>query len=176
MNPSRSATLAAALALAACLAAPAPGVAAGPVPTDERPEIERTIRASIGWAQTKDRALLESVIAHDPELFIIHPTQGTDVRGWDAFAKLFDFWMDPRFVATRVDVRDLHVNLSRGGDVAWFDAVLDDCSTWDGKPGCWNDTRWTGVLERRDGRWQIVQMHFSFAAPRPRPAAAEPGE
>ena len=31
-------------------------------------------------------------------------------------------------------------------------------------PGCWKDTRWTGVLERRNGEWLIVQMHFSFAA------------
>ena len=34
----------------------------------------------------------------------------------------------------------------------------------DGQPGCWQDTRWTGVLEKRDGRWVIMQMHFSFAA------------
>jgi len=26
------------------------------------------------------------------------------------------------------------------------------------------DTRWTGVMEKRAGRWLIVQMHFSFDA------------
>jgi hypothetical protein len=26
------------------------------------------------------------------------------------------------------------------------------------------NTRWTGVLEKREGKWLIVQMHFSFAS------------
>jgi len=24
------------------------------------------------------------------------------------------------------------------------------------------NVRWTGVLEKRDGRWLIMQMHFSY--------------
>jgi len=26
--------------------------------------------------------------------------------------------------------------------------------------------RWTGVIEKRDGRWVVVQQHFSFASDR----------
>ncbi|MEW5983137.1 MAG: nuclear transport factor 2 family protein [Acidobacteriota bacterium] len=36
-------------------------------------------------------------------------------------------------------------------------------NTYKGQPASWEDTRWTGVLEKRDGRWVIVQQHFSFA-------------
>jgi ketosteroid isomerase-like protein len=125
--------------------------------------IEKAIHASIGWALTKDRALLESVLSHEPSFFIFHPDSKTTVVGWERMAQLFAFWMDPRFKATRYEIRDLRVNLSRSGDVSWFSAVLDDCGEWDGKPSCWKDTRWTGVLEKRDGSWVIVQMHFSFA-------------
>jgi hypothetical protein len=41
-----------------------------------------------------------------------------------------------------------------------------DLGGWDGKPIGWKDTRWTGVLEKRDGKWVIVQMHFSSASDR----------
>jgi ketosteroid isomerase-like protein len=129
----------------------------------DTPAIKRTIHASIGWALTKDRALLESVLLHDPSFFIFHPDSKTTVVGWESMAKLFAFWMDPRFKATRYEIRDLRITLSRAGDVSWFSAILDDCGEWDGKPSCWKDTRWTGVLEKRDGTWVIVQMHFSFA-------------
>jgi ketosteroid isomerase-like protein len=132
--------------------------------TDDRTVVEQTIRDAIGWALTKDRPLAERVIAHDPELFMFNP-DSTSVLGWDAFVKNFDFWMDPRFKATSFDVRDLRVTFSRSGDVAWWSAILDDLGEWDGKPTGWKDTRWTGVLERRDGAWVIPQMHFSFAAP-----------
>lgn len=131
----------------------------------EKAAIEQSIRASIAWALTKDRPLLERVIAHDPELFIFNP-DSTSVVGWEAFVKGFDFWMDPRFKATVFDLRDLRIRRSRGGDVAWFSGIVDDLAEWDGKPVGWKDTRWTGVLEKRDGRWAIVQMHFSFASDR----------
>lgn len=57
----------------------------------------------------------------------------------------------------------LRVNLSRSGTVAWYSAKLDDFAEWQGQPVGWENARWTGVLEKREDRWRIVQMHFSFA-------------
>jgi len=153
----------------------APGVSARAVRANEKTVIEENIRASIGWALTKDRRLLESVMAHDERLFMFQPDSGSTVAGWDQFAKQFDFWMDPRFRATRFDIRDLRIDVSRSGDVAWWSGVLDDLGEWDGRPIGWKDTRWTGVIEKREGRWLIVQMHFSFAADaaKAEPAAAK---
>ncbi len=128
--------------------------------------IEEAVHDTIAWALTKDRARLEEIVAHDENYFSFHPSGLDGVRGYEEFERGFDMWMDPRFKATRTDVSDFRCQLSRSGDVAWFSAILDDCATWDGAPVCWNDTRWTGVLELRDGRWQMMQMHFSFAADR----------
>jgi ketosteroid isomerase-like protein len=132
----------------------------------DRAVVEQTVRDSIGWALTKDRSLLERIITHDADLFIFHPDSKSTVVGWDAFAKNVAFWMDPRFKATGFAVRDLRVTFARSGDVCWFSAMLDDLAEWDGKPTGWKDTRWTGVLEKRAGKWVIVQMHFSFASDR----------
>jgi ketosteroid isomerase-like protein len=131
-----------------------------------RAVVEQTVRDSIGWALTKDRGLLEGIIAHDADLFIFHPDSKSTVVGWDAFARNFSTWMDPRFKATSFDVRDLRITFARSGEVCWFSAVLDDLAEWDGKPVGWKDARWTGVLEKRGGKWVIVQMHFSFASDR----------
>lgn len=152
------------LAARPLLAGPADSATASEITT-----VERTIHASIGWAMNKDRALLERTLSHDAGLFIFHPDSKTTVVGWEPMEKLFAFWMDPRFKATGYEIRDLRINLSRAGDTSWFSAILDDCGEWNGKPSCWKDTRWTGVLEKRDGRWVIVQMHFSFASD-PQPA------
>jgi ketosteroid isomerase-like protein len=129
----------------------------------ERATVEQTIHGNICWALTKDRALLERTTAHDADLFIFNPDSKATI-GWDELAKNFAFWMDPRFKAVACDIRDLRVSFSRSKDVAWWSAILDDLAEWDGKPAGWKDTRWTGVLEKRDGAWVIVQMHFSFAA------------
>ena len=129
----------------------------------EKAVIEKTIRDNIGWALTKDRPLAESTMVHDESLFIFNPTSETTI-GWDQLVKNFDFWMDPRFKATKCEIWDMRIGVARSGDAAWWSCLLNDLAEWDGKPTGWKDTRWTGVLEKRDGRWVIVQMHFSFAA------------
>jgi len=55
-------------------------------------------------------------------------------------------------------------NVNECTDVAWYSATLDDLGEWDGKALGDKDIRWTGVLEKREGKWMIVQMHASLAA------------
>jgi ketosteroid isomerase-like protein len=129
----------------------------------ERAAVARVVTDSIRWALTKDRALLEGVMAHDEDLFVLWTDSRSLTRGWTEFRKQFDTWMDPRFKATVTEIRDLRVHLSRSGDVAWYSATLDDLGEWDGRPVGDRDIRWTGVLEKRGGRWVVVQMHGSVA-------------
>lgn len=129
----------------------------------EKAAIAKVIHDSIAWALTKDTALQASTMAHDEDLAVIWTSSDSAVFGWTRFAKLYDVWMDPRFKATLTDIRDLRINMSPSGDVAWFSAMLDDLGEWDGKPIGARDIRWTGVLEKQDGKWVFVQMHGSRA-------------
>lgn len=130
----------------------------------EKTAVAQVVHDAICWALTKDRALQESTMAHDEDLAVLWTNSDSAVFGWKQYVKLFDIWMDSRFKATRTEIRDLRISLSRSGDVAWFTATLDDESEWDGKPGGARNIRWTGVLEKRDGKWVFVQMHGSLAA------------
>jgi hypothetical protein len=132
-------------------------------PADEKAVIAQVIHDNISWALTKDRPLAESTMAHDDRLFMFNPDSESTI-GWDQLVKNFDFWLDPRFKAIKSDIRDMRIDLSHSGDVAWWSCILDDIGEWDGRPIGWKDTRWTGVLEKRAGKWLIVQMHFSFAS------------
>jgi len=136
------------------------------VSESEHAVIAKVIHDAICWALTKNRPLQESTMAHDDDLAIFWTNSDTTVFGWNQYVKLFDIWMDPRFKATLTEIRDLRLNVSRSGDVAWFTATLDDLSEWDGKPMGDRDIRWTGVLEKRAGKWVFVQMHGSVAADR----------
>ncbi len=141
-------------------AALVPGVEA------EKAAVATVVHDAICWALTKDRPLQESTMSHTDDLAIFWTDADTTIFGWNEYVKLFDVWMDPRFEATLTEIRDLRINLSRSGDVAWFTAALDDLSEWDGKPAGARDIRWTGVLEKRDGKWVFVQMHGSLPADR----------
>jgi ketosteroid isomerase-like protein len=124
--------------------------------------IEKTIHAAIGWAKNKDFNLLYGVIADDSTYLEVDPGKEI-ILGIEQFKKNEAFWGSPDFKAIRYEIRDLKIKLSRSGDVSWFYCVLDDVNEWRGRPASWMNTRWTGVLEKRNDRWRIVQMHFSFA-------------
>ncbi|MBN1397625.1 MAG: nuclear transport factor 2 family protein [Bacteroidetes bacterium] len=127
----------------------------------EMEKIEKAIRTCIGWAQNKDIASLYNVIANDSSYLEVDP-DGTVIKGFEEFKKNERIWMNPNFKAIRYEIRDLKITLSKLGNTAWFFCILDDINEWKGKPANWINTRWTGVLEKRNGKWIVVQMHFSF--------------
>ncbi len=132
---------------------------------DEKAVIAQVIRNNIMWALTKDVEMQKDTMARDEDLLIIWTGSTHITRGWKEHEKSFETWLDPRFEAVRTEVRDIEIHLSHSGDVAWFFANLDDVVSWEGKVGRFGEgLRWTGVLEKRDGRWVFVQMHASLAA------------
>jgi hypothetical protein len=135
-----------------------------PNPMLEKAEIREVIDSSIGWALNKDKERLYQSLAQDSTLFIYHPDSTSTIVGFESFRELVDnFFMNENFRATGYEIKDLHIDLAQSGKTAWFRALLDDFGEWCGQPTVWHNVRWTGVLEKRAGNWQIVQMHFSFA-------------
>jgi ketosteroid isomerase-like protein len=128
----------------------------------ELPVIEETIRAAIGWAKNKDFNLLYSVIANDSNYLEVGPTARI-TKGFTQFRKNETYWGSSDFRAIGYEIRDLVINIAEKGDVAWYYCVLDDMNEFKGQPENWMNTRWTGVLEKRKGRWVIMQMRFSFS-------------
>ena len=129
----------------------------------EKGLVEKAIHSSIGWAKSKDINLLYSVIANDTNYIEVDPNDKV-VKGFQDFKKSEVFWMNPDFKAIRYEIKNLAINFAKSGDVAWFFCMLDDINEWKGQPANWENVRWTGVLEKRENNWVIVQMHFSFAS------------
>jgi len=130
----------------------------------EKAAVAKAVDASIGWFATKDFELLFRTMADDPDYFSFTPDSKGGVHGVEALRAKSVMWRDPGARYVSHEIRNLRVHLHPTGEVAWFSAILDDCGEYGGQLGCWKDTRWTGVLEKREGRWVMMQQHFSFAA------------
>ena len=83
--------------------------------------------------------------------------------GFEQLKENSEIFRNPNFQYVRHELKNLTINISNSGDVAWFYCILDDINTWEGRPANWENARWTGVLEKRTGKWVIMQQHFSFA-------------
>lgn len=84
---------------------------------------------------------------------------GTDAtERWDKAA--FRAFAHPYFAAGTgwtYTPRNRHVGFSRDGKVAWFDELLDNAN--------YGECRGSGVLEKGDGGWKIVQYNLSVPMP-----------
>lgn len=129
----------------------------------ERRQVEKVINSSIGWAKNKDLKALYDVIWNNENYLEVDPSK-TVVKGIGEFRKNEAYWMSLNFKAVRYEIKDLKITFSETGNVAWWYCILDDINEWKGKPANWENTRWTGVVEKTEGKWKIMQMHFSFAS------------
>jgi hypothetical protein len=128
----------------------------------EKQKITRVISSVIGWAKDKNLDLFFSAIANDDDYISVTPGKRV-IKRFEDVKENVPFWMSPDFKYVRHELKDLEIKFARCGEVAWFFCILDDINMYKGEPASWENARWTGVLEKRDGRWVVVQQHFSFA-------------
>jgi len=130
---------------------------------EEKQKIARVISSVIGWAKDKNLDLFYSSIAQDEDYISVTPGKRV-IKHFEDVKQNVPFWMSPEFKYVRHELKDLEIKFSRCGEVAWFFCILDDINIYKGEPASWENTRWTGVVEKRDGKWVVVQQHFSFAS------------
>jgi len=128
---------------------------------NETEAVQQAINNVFGWAINKDFQLFYGTIANDSTFISVTPYDRVKL-GFNAVRKDSAFWGSPYFKAVSHDIKDLRINFSKSGDVAWFFCFVNDFNTWKGEPANWENVRWTGVLEKRNGKWWVVQQHFSW--------------
>jgi hypothetical protein len=129
----------------------------------EKQMVDKVVHNAICWAMTKDTSTLLNTFVPDSTLFIFSPDSASTLTGFKAIRDLADnVWMTDHFKALECNIRNLRIQFSQNGNVAWYSCYLDDISEWDGQISGWRNVRWTGVLEKRHGKWLIMQMHFSY--------------
>jgi len=124
----------------------------------EKAEIKSVLDQWDQAYETEDMELLSKIFAHDDDM--VH--FGTVARnvGWESskerHQKDFDSLED-----MDVSVRDQVIKVHDSGRVAWFSEILDWNFVVQGQSVSKKGGRLTGVLEKRNGNWVIVQYHVS---------------
>jgi hypothetical protein len=126
----------------------------------ERIEATSVVNQMIQALETKDMDLFSKITAHDADMVNF----GTDAAerwvGWDALKKAVGEQF-AAFAKIKLDVTDQTVQVAPFGHVAWFYEVVDWDLVSQGQPTHIKGSRITGVLEKRDTHWKIVQFHVS---------------
>lgn len=110
--------------------------------------------------ETEDMELFSKVIAHDDDMVLFGTDAAEHFIGWEQFKeslqKQFDSFENPD-----LSIRELVIKVHKSGEVAWCSCLFDFKGTTMGEPFSAEGSRFTGVMEKRNGNWVIVQGHNS---------------
>lgn len=147
-------------------------LAANPVPASStalasrlgKAEANRLLDKYIQAFQERNIALASEVYAHDSDLIVYGSSPADRRLGW----KQTEEYLRKYFASVdsiEVVLKKRNVKVHASGEVVWFAQVLKWTETEGGKSYTMDGLRITGVLEKRDHGWVIVQLHASGPPP-----------
>lgn len=110
--------------------------------------------------ETEDMELLAKIMAHDADMVNYGSDASELFVGWDALKDSVEKML-PAFENTKITVKDQRIEVHSSGNMAWFSQIWDWDLVYDGQPTHVANLRLTGVLEKRNSNWVLVQFHNS---------------
>ena len=130
----------------------------------EKVEAEALLDKYIRAFRTQDLTLASEVYAHDSDLVVYGSSPADRRLGWNQTEAYLRAYFGS---VERIDIvlKERHLKVHESGKVAWFAQVLTWEETEKGKSYLLDGLRITGVLEKRERGWVIVQLHASGPPP-----------
>lgn len=128
---------------------------------NDETEIAALIDDFFAAMDEQDLDRVAALNAHDPD--VVHVGTGPGER-WIGWASLEDATEEQfeDLEAFQVSHRERTVKIVGSGNVACFSQVMDVHAQGTTGAQRFRDARLTGVAERRDGRWVLLQTHLSL--------------
>lgn len=111
--------------------------------------------------ETQKIELLREVWAPVDDIVVFGTNSDEKLLGWEAIKDVIEVQFTT-FKDTYISVRDQVIKVNETGNTAWFSEVLSYNYIYEGKAVKYEGLRFTGVLEKIDGDWLIVQSHISI--------------
>lgn len=111
--------------------------------------------------EKQDIQLVHEIWAEDPDIVVLGTNSDEKIVGWDQIESQLQRQFDS-FQDTYISVRDQVININETGNTAWFSEIMNYNYIYQGEAVQFEGLRFTGVLEKKDGEWYIVQSHISI--------------
>ena len=111
--------------------------------------------------EKQEISLVKEIWASDTDIVVIGTNSDEKLIGWDEIRSVMERQFNS-FEETYISVRDQVVEINETGNTAWFSEILSYNYIYQGEARQFEGLRFTGVLEKRDGDWYIVQSHMSI--------------
>lgn len=110
--------------------------------------------------ESEDFATVEHLWAPNADIILFGTEGDEQLVGIESIKKAMSRQFD-EVENTLINISDQKLRINRSGTTAWFSEVLDYNFIYLGENMVFEGIRFTGVLEKIDGKWKLVQGHLS---------------
>ena len=110
--------------------------------------------------ESEDFSTVEQIWASDDDIVLFGTEGDEQLVGFSEIKKAMSRQFD-EVENTLINISEQKIKVSKDGNTAWFSEVLDYNFIYQGEDLSFEGIRFTGVLEKREGKWKLVQAHLS---------------
>jgi ketosteroid isomerase-like protein len=111
--------------------------------------------------ERQESDLVKEIWAPYPDIVVFGTNSDETLIGWDAISSAMDRQFKI-FEDTYISVHDQIIKINETGNTAWFSEIVNYNYIYQGDARQYEGLRFTGVLQKIDGEWLIVQSHMSI--------------
>lgn len=113
--------------------------------------------------EKQDMDLVQEIWASEPDIVVLGTNSDEKIIGWEQIRSTLQRQFDS-FEDTYISVRDQVINVNETGNTAWFSEIMNYNYIYQGEAKQFEGIRFSGVLEKKNDEWFIVQSHISIPA------------
>ncbi|KAF5054492.1 SnoaL-like domain protein [anaerobic digester metagenome] len=129
----------------------------------EKDAIKLALQKYVIANEAKNISMIEELWANDSAVLSLGTDRRDVIRGFEAVKQTFASQFE-RFEDTFIAARDLDIYVHPSCESGWFSEILQYNYTIGDKSYEYSDLRFSGFLEKRDGKWVIIHTHLSAPA------------
>ncbi len=105
--------------------------------------------------------LVHDIWAAESDIVVFGTNSDEKLIGWEAIRSALQKQFDS-FEETYISVHDQIIEINETGNTAWFSEIINYNYIYQDEAKQFEGLRFTGVLEKLNGDWFIVQSHMSI--------------
>ncbi|MCF8230506.1 MAG: nuclear transport factor 2 family protein [Bacteroidales bacterium] len=132
-------------------------------PEAEIASIENVLDQYVIANENQDFRIIENIWSKEENIELIGTDSDELLTGWESIRSAIKNQFES-FENTYISVNDQHIHINNTGNTAWFFETLNYNFLYKGEAMSFEGIRFTGVLEKRGNKWELVQGHLSIPA------------
>lgn len=127
----------------------------------EKSEVSLVLDNLAAATESGNFEMIEKIWLPSEDALLIGTDSGENLDGWEEISKAIRKQFGT-FEETLISITDQRIWIHKDASVAWFFEELNYNFVYEEKAMTFEGIRFTGIMQKVDGKWRLVQQHMSI--------------